>query len=127
MNSDYRKIAEGMIEFTYGEYKHWEKGDDPFDLYDYLPVWKDMDYNTKCSAIEYVYKNREEIELHSQCVESWVQATAYFMIDHAMSIIGDIGPELFFDDMDFTMDSDILSDSNVQEQMGISTDFTEKF
>ena len=35
MNSDYRKIAEGMIEFTYGEYKHWEKGDDPFDLYDY--------------------------------------------------------------------------------------------
>ena len=35
--------------------------------------------------------------------------------------------EIFFDDLDFMMDSDTLTDGDVQEQMGISSDFTEKF
>ena len=35
--------------------------------------------------------------------------------------------EMFFDDLDFMMDSDTLTDENVQEQMGIPSDFTEKF
>jgi len=35
--------------------------------------------------------------------------------------------EMFFDDLDFMMDSDTLTDENVQEQMGIPSDITEKF
>jgi hypothetical protein len=35
--------------------------------------------------------------------------------------------EMFFDDMDFMMDEDTLEDSDVQEALGISSDFTGKF
>jgi hypothetical protein len=133
---NYRKIATGMIEATYDNYKDWKKNED-FDLIeelnahnDDIPVWRDMSDNTKCAAIEYVYKNRKTIELHSGSVESWVQATAYFMLySCATCMIHDGEPslEMFFDDMDFMMDEDILEDSDVQEALGISSDFTGKF
>ena len=129
----YRRIAVGMIEDTYDTYKNvWLKCDDielmqeltKFDI----AVWNDMDTNTKQAAIEYVYQNRNTIELHSDMVESWVQATAYFMIMNFAVVFGD-DPEIevFFDDLDFMMDEDVLTDNDVQEQMGISKDFTNKF
>ena len=67
-----------------------------------------MDIDSKCAAIEYVYKNRDTLELHSNCVSSMVQATAYFMIyDFVTNIIhsedetGIPEIEMFFDDLDF--------------------------
>ena len=132
----YRKIAEGMIEATYDMYKDWRKDSDQrlFEELNHcdIPVWNNMDDNTKCAAIEYVYNKREEIELHSDCVEAWVQATAYFMLYKFAELISPpwgMGPELeiFFDDLDFTMDSDILNNETVQEQMGICANFTEGF
>jgi hypothetical protein len=130
----YRKITTGMIESTYENYKDWSKnGELSYELNKYnehIPVWRDMSDNTKCSAMEYVYSKRDEIELHSDFVESWVQATAYFMLyDFTKMIVPDDEPELeiFFDDLDFMMDEDILNDSDVQEQMGISPNFTEGF
>jgi hypothetical protein len=133
---NYRKIATGMIEATYDNYKDWKKNED-FDLIeelnahnDDIPVWCEMNDNTKCAAIEYVYKNRKTIELHSGCVEAWVQATAYFMLySCATMMIEDGQPslEMFFDDMDFMMDEDILEDGDVQAMLGISPDFTENF
>jgi hypothetical protein len=89
-----------------------------------------MDDNTKCAAIEYVYQKRNEIELHSEIVESWVQATAYFMLyDFAKIMVPNDEPELemFFDDLDFTMEDDILQNRYIQEQMGIGSNFTEGF
>jgi hypothetical protein len=35
--------------------------------------------------------------------------------------------EIFFDDLDFMMDEETLEDSDVQEILGISPDFTGKF
>lgn len=130
----YRKIATGMIESTYEDYKS-TCANNSEELYDWLndrdiPVWSDSDDNFKRAAIEYVYMNRNTIELHSGCVASWVQATAYFMIMKFASYIcmnEEPEIELFFDDMDFMMDEDVLNDSNVQEQMGIAEDFTEEF
>jgi hypothetical protein len=93
-------------------------------------VWDEMNDSTKCSAIEYVYLNRDTIELHSGLVESWVQATAYFMIyDFAAIMAHDGQPEIevFFDDMDFMIDQDVLDDEDVQQQLGISPDFGGKF
>ena len=128
-----RAIAVGMIEETYDAYKNSWASDEgisnELNKFD-IPVWNDMSDNTKQAAIEYVYKNRHTIELHSDVVESWVQATAYFMImDFASIMVRDGEPEIeiFFDDMDFMMDEDTLTDSDVQEQMGISKDFTNKF
>jgi len=128
-----RKIAVGMIEETYDIYKNAWSIDgglytelNKFDI----PVWNNMDSDTKRAAIEYVYQNRDTIELHSGCVEAWVQATAYFMIMNFVSLIApDCEPEIemFFDDLDFMMDEDVLTDSDVQEQMGIDKDFTNKF
>ncbi len=130
----YRKITTGMIESTYDSYKDWSKnGELSYELNkhnEYIPVWRDMSDNTKCSAIEYVYSKRDELELHSGLVESWVQATAYFMLyDFTKMIVPNDEPELemFFDDLDFMMDEDILNDSDVQEQMGIGPNFTEGF
>lgn len=132
----YRSIAVGMIEDTYHTYKNsWVKElvedgfllDDELNKFD-IPVWNNMNTNTKCSAMEYVYNNRHTLELHSGCVESWVQATAYFMILNFASLISeDADIEIFFDDMDFMIDTDDLQDRDVQEQMGIGTDFTNKF
>jgi hypothetical protein len=34
---------------------------------------------------------------------------------------------VFFDDMDFMIDQDILDDEDVQQQLGISPDFGGKF
>ena len=131
-----RAIAVGMIEDTYNTYKNsWlkelvEEGillDDELNKFD-IPVWNDMNTNTKCSAMEYVYKNRDTIELHSGLCASWVQATAYFMILNFASIMcenPDI--EVFFEDMDFMLDTETLTDKQVQEEMGICSDFTEKF
>ena len=130
----YRKITTGMIESTYENYKDWAKHDElSYELNKYnehIPVWRDMSDNTKCSAMEYVYSKRDELELHSGCVESWVQATAYFMLyDFAKMITQDARPELemFFDDLDFMMEDDILQNRYIQEQMGIGSNFTEGF
>ncbi len=121
-----------MIEATYENYSQWlEDGVLAEELNKYeIPVWDEMNDSTKCSAIEYVYLNRDTIELHSGLVESWVQATAYFMIyDFAAIMAHDGQPEIemFFDDMDFMMDEDTLNDEDVQEQLGISPDFGGKF
>ena len=131
---NYRKIATGMIEETYNTYKNdWSLDEDTLisELEKfYIPVWNDMDDNTKQAALEYVYKNRDTIELHSDMVESWVQATAYFMImNFASYMCMDSEPEIemFFDDLDFMMDEDVLTDIDVQEQMGISKNFTDSF
>lgn len=129
---NYRKIATGMIEATYDCYKDWKNNNElSYELNKYdIPVWSNMDDNTKCAAIEYVYKKRNEIELHSEIVESWVQATAYFMLyDFAKMIAPDARPELemFFDDLDFMMEDDILQNRYIQEQMGIGSNFTEGF
>jgi len=129
---NYRKIATGMIEATYDCYKDWKNNDElSYELNKYdIPVWSNMDDNTKCAAIEYVYKKRNEIELHSEIVESWVQATAYFMLyDFAKIMVPNDEPELemFFDDLDFTMEDDILQNRYIQEQMGIGSSFTEGF
>jgi hypothetical protein len=130
----YRKITTGMIEAAYENYKDWKNNDElSYELNKFnldIPVWRDMSDNTKCAAIEYVYNNRDTIELHSGCVQSWVQATAYFMLSDFASIMiygGKPELEIFFDDMDFMMEEDILTDSDVMEQMGISTDFTGGF
>lgn len=119
---EYRKIATGMIEATYESFKEWEYftsllGDlaDDDDGLDYefnkhgdIPIWSLMSTDSKCAAIEYVYKNRDTIELHSECVSNMVQATAYFMLhDFATSLIhsqdNSSSPEvaIFFDDLDF--------------------------
>ena len=128
-----RKIAVGMIEETYDAYRNdWmtqSKGELSYELNKFdIPVWNNMSDNTKQSCIEYVYNNRDTIELHSGLCASWVQAPAYFMIFDFASLMGE-NPEIemFFDDLDFMMDSDTLTDENVQEQMGIPSDFTEKF
>ena len=130
----YRKIATGIIEATYENYAQWREDgvlDEELNKHNQeIPVWDEMNESTKCSAIEYVYLNRDTIELHSGLVESWVQATAYFMIyDFVSLLIHDGYPEIemFFDDMDFMMDQDILDDEDVQEQLGISPDFGGKF
>ena len=128
----YRKIATGMIEATYENYVQWREDgvlDEELNKYE-IPVWNEMNDSTKCSAIEYVYLNRDAIELHSGLVESWVQATAYFMIyDFAAIIAHDGQPEIevFFDDLDFMMDQDTLEDEDVQKYLGISPDFGGKF
>lgn len=128
-----RKIAVGMIEETYDAYRNdWitqSQGELSYELNKFaIPVWNNMNDNTKRSCIEYVYTNRDTIELHSDCVESWVQATAYFMIFNFASLMSeDPDIEIFFDDLDFMMDVDTLTDSYVQEQLGISKDFTNNF
>ena len=128
-----RKIAVGMIEETYDAYRNdWmaqSSGELSYELNKFdIPVWNNMSDNTKRSCIEYVYNNRNTIELHSGLCSSWVQATAYFMIFNFASLMCDNPDiEIFFDDLDFMMDSDTLTDGDVQEQMGISSDFTEKF
>jgi hypothetical protein len=121
-----------MIEATYDSYRDWKNNNElSYELNKYdIPVWSNMDDNTKCAAIEYVYKKRNEIELHSEIVESWVQATAYFMLyDFAKIMVPNDEPELemFFDDLDFTMEDDILQNRYIQEQMGIGSNFTEGF
>jgi hypothetical protein len=128
----YRKIATGMIEATYDSYRDWKNNNElSYELNKYdIPVWSNMDDNTKCAAIEYVYQKRNEIELRSEIVESWVQATAYFMLyDFAKIMVPNDEPELemFFDDLDFTMEDDILQNRYIQEQMGIGSNFTEGF
>ena len=128
-----RKIAVGMIEETYDAYRNdWmvqSNGELSYELNKFdIPVWNNMSDNTKRSCIEYVYNNRDTIELHSGLCSSWTQATAYFMIFNFASLMCDNPDiEIFFDDLDFMMDSDTLTDGDVQEQMGISLDFTEKF
>jgi hypothetical protein len=128
-----RAIAVGMIEETYNTYKNeWSVDGSLFselNKFD-IPVWNNMNSDTKRAAIEYVYQNRNTIELHSGEVESWVQATAYFMIMNFAWLFnpnGEVDIEIFFDDMDFMMDEDVLTDSDVQEQMGIRKNFTDKF
>jgi hypothetical protein len=130
----YRKIATGIIEATYENYVQWREDgvlDEELNKHNQeIPVWDEMNESTKSSAIEYVYLNRDTIELHSGLVESWVQATAYFMIyDFVSLLVHDGYPEIemFFDDMDFMMDEDILDDEDVQQQFGISPDFGGKF
>ena len=50
------------------------------------------------------------------------------MIFNFASLMGeDPDIEVFFDDLDFMIDIDTLTDSDVQEQLGISKDFTNNF
>lgn len=105
---EYRKIATGMIEAFYEMYKSWKEDKQSVNLNRYgkrIPVWCDMDKDIKCIAIEYVYYNRNTIELHSGCVQAWVQATAYFMLysfaKEMMTYSGKVDVDIFFDDMDF--------------------------
>ena len=134
-----RDIASGMIKQAYDLYKNgWVEDVATYNLseelnrYDIL-VWNDMSNNTKRAAIEYVYKNVDTIELNSNCVESWVQATAYFMLMTFAKLMCpqaseyDIELEMFFDDLDFMMEYDTLTDRDVQKQLGISKDFTNNF
>jgi hypothetical protein len=130
----YRKIATSIIEATYENYKYWKRDNElSYELNKYneqIPVWCDMDDNAKCAAIEYVFSNRDTIELHSGCVEAWVQATAYFLLYDFVILLSNRGKpelEMFFDDMDFMIDQDILDDEDVQQQLGISPDFGGKF
>lgn len=130
----HRKIVTAMIEDTYEQYEFWREDgvlDEELNEYnDNIPVWRDMSENTKCAAIEYVHNNRDTIELHSELVQSWVQATVYFMLYKiAFVIAGGEEPELemFFDDLDFMMDESILKDNDIRKMMGIGQDFTEKF
>lgn len=128
---NYRNIAIGMIEESFAEYKGWDEGpiSDFLNMYD-IPVWDNMSDNTKQAALEYVYYNRYDIKLHSGYVDSWVQATVYFMLYHfaeRMCPEGEPDLEMFFDDLDFMMEDDILQDRYIQETLGISPTFTEKF
>jgi SOS-response transcriptional repressor LexA len=136
VDTNQHKVAVAIIESTYEAYKDWKSHDKEYLAYelnnynDNIPVWRDMDDNTKCAAIEYVYNKRDTIELHSDIVESWVQATAYFMLYYFCSDITngeEPDLEMFFDDLDFMLDEEILNDSDVQKIMGISSDFTKKF
>lgn len=128
-----RNIAEALIEYTYNQYKNdWQEDNAILPISEELntmslgTVWAEMDDNTKCSAIEYVYKNRKEIELHSGCVEAWVQATAYFMIQYGLSDIEMISPEeFFFDDTDFMIEDELSDD--VKERFGVLPNFNDQF
>jgi hypothetical protein len=117
----YRKIATGMIEATYEVFKDWsspeyqtEEDEDglvyELNKHGKIPVWSSMDTASKCAAIEYVYANRDDIELHSGCVSLMVQAAAFFMIYEFVSLMTfdvsakqrrNIDIEVFFDDLDF--------------------------
>ena len=130
----YRKIATGMIEATYEHYKELLANKDnksyelPLDefleAYD-IAVWNDMDNNTKCSAIEYVYNKRNEIELDSNCSEAWVQATVYFLINEFACDMGATDISLFFGDMDFEMEE--INDDEIKKIFGICSNFNDKF
>jgi len=132
-----RKIAVGIIENVYGQYKDWQKYTEQFDLKQELndcdhsiPVWDSMDDNTKCAAIEYVYLNRDKIELNSSCVEAWVQAAAYYMFYKFFdSIIIDGEPmlDVFFDDMDFELDKELLKNPDFKHTFGVQDDYTDPF
>ena len=131
---EYRKIATGMIEATYEYYKELLANQDNegygltldefLEGYD-IAVWNDMDNNTRCAAIEYVYKKRNEIELNSGCAEAWVQATAYFLINNFACDMGATDISLFFDDMDFEMEE--INDDEIKEIFGICSNFNDKF
>ena len=53
----------------------------------------------------------------------------FYVYDFAKMIAPDARPELemFFDDLDFMIEDDILQNRYVQEQMGIGSNFTEGF
>jgi hypothetical protein len=131
---EYRKIATGMIEATYEYYKEISVNEDKegygltldefLESY-YIAVWNDMDNNTKCAAIEYVYNKRNEIELHSGYAEAWVQATAYFLINNFTCDMGATDISLFFDDMDFEMQE--INDDEIKKIFGICSNFNDKF
>lgn len=133
---EYRKIATGMIEAVYEMYEDWKEHKQlsaNLNKYDKrIPVWCDMNKKTKCAAIEYVYKNRDTIELHSGCVQAWVQATAYFMLYYfakEMAYSGKVDVDIFFDDMDFCTEnseySKINDDPELKKLMRIKDDFFE--
>jgi hypothetical protein len=126
---NYKNIAVPMLEEVYEYYRDFVKNDSEYVSiwldYD-LPVWSSMTDNTKQAAIEYVYKNRNDIELHSGEVESWVQATAYFMLKKFWEEVVE-GCGGFFDDLDFMMEEDILQNKYIQEALGISSTFNNNF
>jgi len=135
-----RPLVENIIADSYSLYKELWVHEHPVDLSDslnryneHIPVWRNMSDDTKRAAIEYVYKNRDTIELNSGCVQSWVQATTYFLLwEFFASKFFEynnehIELEMFFDDLDFLMEEDVLEDEDVREMMGISKDFTQKF
>lgn len=141
----YRKLVEQILIASYKSYTY-VRDNHPEEMSDYLtrhdshiPVWCDIDDATKQAAIVYVYKKRKKIELHSDCVQAWVQATAYFLIydwfysfadggaDYANESVGDeFEIDRFFDDLDF-MSVENLDNAAVRAVLGISDDFTGSF
>ena len=126
-----------MIEWSFysikenlADIKNFGEGDeskifDP-DISKHINIWDTMGYKARLAAIEYVYSNRHEIELHSGCVPAWVQATAYFMLSYFayICIVNDkdatLDLECFFDDMDFAFDSGYsapVSDKKILDQI----------
>lgn len=126
---NYKNIAVPMLEEVYEYHKTIVKDEPEYvsDWLDYdLPVWNSMSDNTKQAAIEYVYNNRNDIELHSGEVESWVQATAYFMLKKFWEEVVERCSG-FFDDLDFMMEEDILQDRYIQKTLGVGSTFTNDF
>lgn len=129
----YKKVAVAMIESTFEEYKSFgDRWEDLTTISEFLnqydiPVWRDMSDGHKQNALEYVYHKRHTIELNSDCVSAWVQATAYFMLYRFASLLcveGKPEMDIFFDDFDFMMEGELLQDDHVQETPGISPEFT---
>ena len=111
----------------------------------HIPVWRDMSADDKALAIKHIYDIRNNFEktdengdytddafhLHSECCSAWEQATAYFMV---MKYFVDAGVPAshfdeericgFFDDHDFTLETDVLTSGMVQKFCGIGKDFT---
>jgi hypothetical protein len=111
----------------------------------YIPVWRDMSDDTKALAIKHIYDIRNNFEktdengdytddafhLHSECCSAWEQATAYFMV---MKYFVDAGVPAskfdeeatvnFFDDHDFTLETDVLTSEMVKKFCGVGEDFT---
>ena len=111
----------------------------------YIPVWCDMSDDEKVLAMKHIYEVRNNFEktdengdytddafhLHSECCSAWEQATAYFMV---MRYFVDAGVPAskfdeeatvnFFDDHDFTLETDVLTDGMVQKFCGVGKDFT---
>lgn len=132
-----RKIATGMIEWSYEcikesleDIRNLPEGDEVDALdsgsNESINIWDSMGHKARLAAVEYVYENRNEIELHSGCVPAWVQATAYFMLSYFahICIVHDknatLDLECFFDDMDFAFDSSYsapVSDKKILDQI----------
>ena len=118
LSNSKKEIFEGELEFFLEEYD------------DEIPLWCDLDVTTKCAAIEYVYLNRKNIELHSGVTQAWAQAAAYFMLYTFIAPMSDgvLDLSIFFDDEDFMAANDVKKlSSEAKDMLGIREDFSEPF